>query len=146
MKTPREVLLARHQAAEAKLDKIRFEAVRAAANMNRGRPPIREFTFAAAIIRSVALLYRELVLPCRRTWAALAAVWLVILGFRIGSAEGSNVAAVARPVSTEELRLALEQRRALLAELAQLPQTETTEPAKPDDQPRSERRATSACA
>lgn len=146
MKTPREILLSQHHAAQTKLDRIRQDVV---AEMTRQetsaeeQPSPRELPLLA----SAALkLWRELILPCRCTWAGLAAVWLVILGFNLGRADSPGVTASTRAVPTQELRMALELRRALLAELAQLPRTETVEPAKPDRQPRSERRATSACA
>jgi hypothetical protein len=78
MKTPREILLARHRAAEPKLDAIRREAVNAAADVNRRKSPVRELTFAAALANAIRLLFRELVWPCRRTWAGLAVVWALL--------------------------------------------------------------------
>jgi len=79
MKTPRDILLKRHQAVEPKLNAIRREVVAVAADVNRRKQPIREFTFAATLADAFRLLFRELVWPCRRIWTGLAAVWLLIL-------------------------------------------------------------------
>jgi hypothetical protein len=77
MKTPREILLARHRAMEPKLDAIRQSVVismrdRHGASEARGRSSLT----AAAILQT---LLRELILPSRRVWTGLAAVWLVIV-------------------------------------------------------------------
>ena len=144
MKTPREILLGRHQAAQARLDRIRQDAV---AEMTRDRrisdepAPARELPLLAA---AALKLWRELILPSRTVWTGLVAVWLMILGFHLGSATSPGVTASTTAVPAQELRTALERRREMFTELAQLPQAETA--SKPDRQPRSERRATSACA
>ena len=78
MKTPREVLLARHQAAMPKLDAIRHEVVGVAAEVNRRRPNVREFTFAAAIAKIIRVTFQELIWPCRRIWTGLAAGWILL--------------------------------------------------------------------
>jgi hypothetical protein len=146
MKTPREILLNRHQAAQTELDRIRQTVVaempQPAPNAEKRSSPRELPLLLAAALK----LWRELILPCRRTWAGLAAVWLVIVGFHIGGADSSGAAARTPVVPGQELRIALAQRRAWLAELAQFPRAETVERAKPDRQPRSERRATSVYA
>jgi len=74
MKTPRELLLARHQAANAKLDVLRREIVaRQAAAPDR--PGF------------LARLWLELIWPCRRTWTGLAAVWLLIIAANLSLRE-----------------------------------------------------------
>ena len=47
MKTPREILLNGIRAAAPKLDAIRREVVKVAADVNRRKQPVRELTFAA---------------------------------------------------------------------------------------------------
>jgi hypothetical protein len=77
MKTPREVLLARHQAAEPKLDAIRAAVV-------LGLNPHSESPRAWAAggwtlwLRGPKTLWRELILPSRRIWTGLATVWLLL--------------------------------------------------------------------
>ena len=73
MKTPREILLARHRAVETELDAIRSEVVAQCHEERR-----------VAVTKSVLaylplLLWRELIFPSRRTWAGIAAAWVLIL-------------------------------------------------------------------
>jgi len=70
MKTPKEIILESHRAAEPRLDRLR-EAVLAA---ELGRPASRP-NFAAALAQK---LWLELIWPSRRAWAGLAAVWVVL--------------------------------------------------------------------
>jgi hypothetical protein len=139
MKTPREILLNRHQAAETRLDQIRREAIRVAADVNRRSSPVRELTFAASAFRPLATLWRELVLPARMTWASIAAIWLVIGIFNLSQSDQTTAMARVSPMTPQELRAASEQRRELLLELALLPTTEPAMPPKPNLQPRSQR-------
>jgi hypothetical protein len=78
MKTPREILLAQHRAVEPKLDAIRHAVVAEELN-NQGtkKQSWHQFLFAWFLGCS-NLFWRELILPSRRIWAGLAAVWLVI--------------------------------------------------------------------
>src|ERR1700728_1434056 len=73
MKTPREILLARHRAVETELDAIRSEVVAQCHEERR-----------VAVTKSVLtylplLLWRELIFPSRRTWAGNAAAGVLIL-------------------------------------------------------------------
>ena len=76
MKTPREILLARHRAVETKLDAIRSEVVAQCRDGRRAAIPKRRVNGAAAF---PILLWRELIFPSRRTWAGIAAAWALIL-------------------------------------------------------------------
>lgn len=130
MKTPRELLLARHRAAEPKLDAIRKRAV---ATLDP-RP--------SAFDSWLAVCWQELFWPCRRAWAGLAAVWAVILALNFSAAEHMaqpTVAAVTQlPGSLESWKQRQEQ---LLAELSGQ-QSEPAEPPKPSlPRPHSERRS-----
>jgi len=149
MKTPRELLLARHQAANAKLDRIRRAAIRVAADVNRRSAPVREFTFAATILRVLAIPFRELIWPCRRTWTGLAAVWVAILVFNLTHAERGQTIAAKSTTSPSEIRLALlEQQRVLAEILDPSPSASPAEPPRriPLNRPRSERRVSLLCA
>ena len=141
MKTPREILLARHRTVEPKLDAIRREAVKAAADVNRRKQPVRELTFAAALASVIRLSFRELVWPCRRTWAALAAVWIALFIFNASQRDKSELAARKLPPPSPEMILTFRQQEKLLAELIGPNEPQAVEPPKPFlPQPRSEGR------
>jgi len=139
MKTPREILLHQHRIAETRLNQIRREAVRVAADVNRRSAPVRKLTFAATVVRPLVVLWRELVLPARWAWGGIATVWVVIGILSLSQSDRTTVVAKVSPRSAQELRAASEQRRELLLELALLPTTELALPPKPNLQPRSER-------
>ena len=83
MRTPREILLARHRAAEPKLDAIRQAAV--AATDDR-RPPAQAWSgLTSAGWQLVMALWRELILPSRRIWTGLAAVWIILIIVNVSS-------------------------------------------------------------
>jgi hypothetical protein len=117
MKTPREILLARHRAAAPKLDAIRREVVEAAADVNRRKQSVRELTFAATLANAIRLPFRELVWPCRRTWTALAAVWIALFIFNVSQRDKLELAARKLPPPSPEAIMAWRQQERLLAEL-----------------------------
>ena len=137
MRTPREILLARHQAVNTKLDQIRREVVddiRRRARSADARPEERALPFLAAVALK---LWRELVLPSRRTWAGLATVWLVILSYNLGSSKDSGAVAGGTAAPVQELRTVLKQYNQRMAEFALLPVGEGAAPSKQNPQPRS---------
>jgi hypothetical protein len=106
MKTPREILFARHQAVVPKLDAIRDEAVSELAAI---RP--RE-TF----VNLPARFWQELVLPCRRLWAGLATVWVLIV--IINFAQRDNVNSITgQPAQPELVVMSLQAQQRWLNEL-----------------------------
>lgn len=117
MKTPRDILFARHQAAASKLDAIRREVVEVAADVNRRKQPVRELLFAATLANAIRLSFLELVWPCRRTWTALAAVWVLIFIFNVSQRDKSELAARKLPPPSPEAIMAWRQQEKLLAEL-----------------------------
>ena len=117
MKTPRDIMLARHRAVEPTLDAIRREVVEVAANVNRRKQPVRELTFAAALANVIKLSFLELIWPCRRTWTALAAVWIALFIFNVSQRDKSELAARKLPPPSPEAILAWRQQERLLAEL-----------------------------
>jgi hypothetical protein len=106
MKTPREILLARHKAVEPKLDELRQSAVAAVYDRRSLSQP------APSILQ---LLWHELFLPSRRVWSSLAAVWIVILAvnFSMRDQSGTNMAKSTSP----EMVQTFKQREQLLAQL-----------------------------
>src|SRR4051812_8342474 len=98
MKTPREILLAKHQAAETKLDQIRLEAI---TQLCRSRdseiptPKVSELTDVRASLprllrNGVGKLWRELVWPSRHIWGGLAAVWVALIIINVAGSDPSD--------------------------------------------------------
>ena len=117
MKTPREILLAQHRAVELKLNIIRREAVEVSSDVNRRKQPVRELTFAATLANTIRLSFWELIWPCRRTWAALAAVWIALFIFNVSQRDQAELAARKLPPPSPEAIMAWRQQERLLAEL-----------------------------
>ncbi|HMP82543.1 MAG TPA: hypothetical protein PKA41_07520 [Verrucomicrobiota bacterium] len=133
MKTPRETLLQRHQAAEPKLDQIREIIV---ADLSR-RHDARQLSLPVA---AALKLWRELILPCRRTWAGLAALWFVIAVFNLTHSQRSQPVAANSATQVTEMRDVFEEQRRALAELVGVsPVTQpAARPRRDELQPRSE--------
>jgi len=123
MKTPRDILLERHQATAPKLDAIRREALNVAADVNRRKQPVRELTFAATLANAIRLSFWELIWPCRRTWATLAAVWVALFIFNVSQRDKTELAARKLPPPSPEAIMAWRQQEKLLAELIGSPGT-----------------------
>lgn len=138
MKTPREILLARHRAVNTKLDQIRREVVDDIRRRERSADARPEERVNRPFLAAAALkLWRELVWPSRGKWAGLAAVWLVILGYNLGSSEDSVAVAGGTAAPVQELRTVLRQYNQRMAEFALLPAGEAAAPSKQNPQPRS---------
>jgi hypothetical protein len=73
MKTPREIILGRHQAAEASLDAIRQQV------LSRELPPRPQPVEQLPSGAWLTTLWDQLVLPCKRAWAGFGFAWVVIL-------------------------------------------------------------------
>ena len=126
MKTPREILFQRHQNAVPKLDAIRHEVV--------------ESTRRPLPLNWPILLWRELVWPCRRIWAGLAAVWILILAANVSMQDHSQTT-MAKTSPTPEMILSFRQQEKILAELIGPNETRVSRPPKPSlPRPSSERR------
>jgi len=88
MKTPRDILFARHQAAAPKLDDIRCEVVRQLNNKETKEQSQAPF-FVAWFFCCLDKIWQELFLPSRRVWSGLAAVWLLILAVNVAQHDAS---------------------------------------------------------
>jgi hypothetical protein len=146
MKTPREILFERHRQAGPRLDAVRRKALAGlttAENADAFRPARTDGLSAGGILRKA---WRELIVPHRRAWAAMAAVWFALVAANLQMKAGSRgmPAAPARDVVQ-----AFNEQRRLLAELPDMLQAATpprAKPERPTAQPRSERRVHSkAC-
>jgi len=134
MKTPREILFARHQATTPKLDAIRREVV-----WEGRRVAVPKFRVADTTTLPM-LIWRELILPSRRIWAGLAAVWIFIFVFNFSRRDPAELLARKFPPSPEMI-LTFRQQERLLAELIGPNETQAAEPPKPFlPRPRSEER------
>ncbi len=91
MKTPREILFARHQAAAPKLDAIRCSVV-GELNNKETKEQSQPTFLVAWLLRCSNRIWLELVFPCRRIWTGLAAVWILL--FIINSSERDPVSSV----------------------------------------------------
>ena len=141
MKTPREILLRRHQSANARLDQLRTEVlsttlshpIRALRRDGRENKPLA--------VRGLLVVWRELIWPCRRVWAGMAALWLVMWGINRGLSDTPKAAQSAHTASAPALLLfeALEEQRRLLAELIPPVSSQPTEPPRHNPKPRSDR-------
>jgi hypothetical protein len=136
MKTPREILLQRHQAAQPRLDEIRQGAISRFA-----KPPGPRTEWPP--LRALFTLWRELIWPCRRTWAGLVAVWLVLLTLQLASRDPAEVAARKTPPPSPEVLMVLRQQQLLLAELVERSESRAagrpkTAPARPRSQRQEE--------
>lgn len=98
MKTPREILLARHADASAELDALRRSVV---AELKPAESP-----------GWLAVAWRELFWQPRLVWTGLAAVWVFLLGGNIAM----RGAAVRDEVVFDQLAEGLRQKRAIYAE------------------------------
>lgn len=161
MKTPRELLLEKHRAAEPALDAIRREAVndcrrRRAESLNDSLSlHASHSAFDQSLLTSaptwkvwpslamklLVKAWQELFVPCRRVWLGLAAVWCVIVGLNLAAREDAPVMARGPVPRAEEVLAALQEKRERLrAELGLARvETEAVRPPDPVIRPRSER-------
>lgn len=133
MKTPRDILLERHRAADPKLDAIRREVV-----WEGRRAAVPKFRVADTATLPV-LIWRELIIPSRRIWAGLAATWILIFVFNFAQRDPAELMARKTPPPSPEMILTFRQQERLLAELIGPNEPQAVAPPKPFlPQPRSE--------
>jgi hypothetical protein len=128
MKTPREILLTRHQALEPKLDAIRHAVVGKLNNEAARQQSLRN-SFVSWFPGCSKNLWRELIWPCRRTWAGLAAVWILIFAVNFSLRDRSGPTFAKTPPSPQMI-LAIRQQEQLLNELIGPNEAPVTEPQK----------------
>jgi len=115
MKTLRDILLARHQAAMSKLDAIRREAV-AGLNHQDIKAQSGTANFASWCLGGLNKIWEELILPCRRIWTGLAAVWILIWAVNFSQRDGSQMV-IAKSTPTVEMMTTFRDQQKLLNEL-----------------------------
>jgi hypothetical protein len=115
MKTPRDILFTRHQAAAPKLDAIRREVV-AGLNDQDTKARSKVVTLVAWHLGGSNKLWRELVWPCRRIWAGLAAVWVLIFIVNFSQRDGSQTV-IAKSTPPTEVMMTFRDQQKWLDEL-----------------------------
>ena len=159
MKTPREILLAKHQTAETKLDEarrsalaqlkseafgLRCEAARHAA-IGTG-PDVPKAVSPLRFATAVQIIWRELVLPKPQAWATVGAAWILIFALKISTHDAGPAVAKNKTLSPQVVA-ELKQQKAFFGELAGLPQLPNVNPPKAvPPRPRSAHQPEFSCA
>jgi anti-sigma factor RsiW len=109
----------------------------AKATLPAGKPAsIHRFTPGIVLLEC----WQQLILPSRRIWTGLAAVWILIFVFNFSQRDRAELMAGKRPPSPEAIQ-AWQQQQRLLVELIGPNETRAARSPKPvSPQPRSERR------
>jgi hypothetical protein len=171
MKTPREILLRRHESAEARLDAIRnnvlttqesaVESVRSTQNaaittdaaassrpadnltLSPGeRVSVNPINANAGAFSWLAVkLWQELFWSCRRVWIGLGAAWLVILTLNLTAGQIPKLAVNRTARPSRETLMAVREQRRLLSQLLDSGVSVSTPPPGPV-RPRGELRGT----
>jgi hypothetical protein len=127
MKTPRDILFARHQAIVPELDAVRCE-VMAGLNHQDTKAQSWATNLVSWCLGVPNKLWLELVWPCRRIWTGLAAVWILIFVFNFSQRDSSEFMAQKTP--SPEIILTFRQQERLLAELMGPDELRAAEPPK----------------
>ena len=132
MKTPREILLKRHQPVEPKLDRLWADslapAVAAVCDRRKHGQECEVGAHRAPLQGNVLFtaggkLWRELIWPSRRIWAGLGCAWLLIIALNVASYEPTpRIASKTAPPSREEMRALIEQRQLLAQMIGPVPE------------------------
>ena len=140
MKTPRDILLHRHAPAGEKLDVIRKETVRLAANPNRRSASGRASTIASTALHALTIPFRELFWPARRIWAGFAVAWLVVVAVNLEDSNPAEIAASKWKPLPSGTMMAWEQEQKLFRDLIEPTEAhEARQPKSLPPKPRSER-------
>jgi len=115
MKTPRELILARHQSAEAKLKAIRAEDLAACAR-SAGEAS-RRSTPAFDLMTAAVRVWQEAFWPWRRAWLGMAAIWVAILAFGLAARDTPNTTSARSPRPDPQVLAVLRGQKQLLAQL-----------------------------
>jgi hypothetical protein len=139
MKTPRDLLLARHQTAVPQLDAIRREVV---AGLNQ--PDTKEQSppniLVGWFLGASNTFWQEVVWPCRRIWTGLATVWILIfiINFTQHDSPGN---ATGKSAQSGDVLMSLQVQQRWVAELLadRLAPPEADRPRNSTPKPRTQR-------
>ena len=133
MKTPRDILLTRHQSANPKLDDRRMKALSTAfsnAPCTAGNAQMESLL----PVRAVLAVWRELIWPCRRAWAGMGAVWVLMWAVNWGLSDRHGASLNVPSTSASALLEALEEQRRMLTELIAPASRQSAEPPRRNPQ------------
>ena len=116
MKTPREILLERHQAVTLKLDLIRQTTVAAVCDRRTSENDAYERRSQTAATTILRTLWRELIFPCHRIWTGLAAGWILIFIVNVSQRDGSQTV-MAKSSPSQGMIMTFRDQQKLLDEL-----------------------------
>jgi len=103
MKTPRDILLERHQAMEPRLDAIRRDVLAGLGKAVRREPSPN------LIVR----LWVEVFWSCRRIWGGLAVVWMGLCLFNLAQRDPAELRLARSPAPVPTMATLQEQERML---------------------------------
>ena len=115
MKTSRDILFARHQAAAPKLDAIRREVV-AGLNIKGTKEQSWPVSLVTPFLGCSNKVWLELIWPCRRIWTGLAAVWVLLFIVNVSQRDGAQMV-ISKSVPTTEMMTSFRDQQDLLNEL-----------------------------
>ena len=126
LRSPRDILLARHDAVIPELDRARAAALATVA------PP----TPASSVL---ATFWREVFLSRPKAWAGLAALWLILGALHFSSRSGLPKPDSNPTTSRDALIAAWRTQRRMLAEISPVPESTPPQPlpAKPKTRART---------
>lgn len=116
MKTPRELILARHQAAVPKLQEISPEDLAGYARASAARP-VGSRQLGARRWFPVIRLWEESLWPWRQAWLGMAAVWCVILLVHVSTRDIPTMARAKMPAPSPEVLTLLREQNQILTQL-----------------------------
>jgi hypothetical protein len=115
MKTPRDILLERHQSAAPKLDAIRREVV-IGLNHQDTKAQRQAINLVSWCLGGSHKLWLELIWPCRRIWTGLAAVWVLIFIINFSQRDSSQIV-MAKSAPPATMTMTFRDQQKLLNEL-----------------------------
>jgi hypothetical protein len=138
MKTPRELLLARHAATGPKLDALRQAAVGQGSVRFPGHPSGLD-RFQTICLFVPQTLWRELVLPSRRLWSGLATIWILILVVNLSQRDPVS-SVTGQPVRWQPVTMTVQMQQRLMNELLadRVTPSEADRPRNTASQPRTQ--------
>lgn len=138
MRTPREFLLARHQAAGSPLDAIRRSVVAELINRNL-RPRSQAEALVTWFLGCSGKAWLELIWTCRGIWSGLTVVWIVLLIINFSLRDDMS-SVTGKTVRSSEVIMSLQTQQRWMNELLadRLAPPEADRPRKMVPQPRTE--------
>ena len=141
MKHPRDVILDQHQHAEPRLNQVRSSVLSRLQTLHHPPNTHLEEKRDSVLAQITVALWRELILPCRRIWISLAAIWMFIavVNFQIRPPQQAQFASVSVNALTPEIRAQLIRQNELRVSLLKSDMTQPEE--NKDDRPSAKLRS-----